>query len=86
MLGFPAGIAVTVALYFLQKKLPRNRYLRQLHPVAFWYGALNWAPYSFSYAWPSVPIAWLSWVYVRKRYLAFWSKYNFVLSAAFSSG
>ena len=24
-------------------------------------------------------------VYLRKRYLAFWSKYNYVLSAAFSS-
>ena len=39
-----------------------------------------------SYAWPAVPIAWLSWIYVRNRYLAFWSKYNFVLSAAFSAG
>ncbi|KAK0649961.1 OPT oligopeptide transporter [Cercophora newfieldiana] len=86
LLGFPAGIIVTVIVYFLMKKFPKNQYIRQFHPVAFWYGALNWAPYSFSYAWPSVPIAWLSWVYVRKRYLAFWSKYNFVLSAAFSSG
>lgn len=25
-------------------------------------------------------------MYIKPRYLAFWSKYNFVLSAAFSSG
>jgi hypothetical protein len=60
--------------YYVVKWFPRNRYLRQLHPVALWYGGINWAPYSFSYAWPGVPIAWLSWIYVRSRYLAFWSK------------
>lgn len=28
----------------------------------------------------------ISWIYVKKRYLAFWSKYNFVLAAAWTSG
>ena len=86
LLGFPIGIVLTVAVFLLVKKFPKNRYMRQFHPVAFFYGPLAWAPYSFAYAWPSIPIAWLSWVYVRSRYLAFWSKYNFVLSAAFSAG
>jgi len=86
LLGFPAGIVLTGAAFLLVKKFPKNRYLRQFHPVAFWYGPLAWAPYSFSYAMPSIPIALLSWVYIRSRYLAFWSKYNFVLSAAFSAG
>ncbi|KAM7200716.1 OPT oligopeptide transporter [Naviculisporaceae sp. PSN 640] len=86
LLGFPAGILLTVALYLMLKKFPKNRIIRQFHPVAFWYGPLAWAPYSFSYAMPSIPIALLSWVYVKNRYLAFWSKYNFVLSAAFSAG
>ncbi|KDN71105.1 putative OPT oligopeptide transporter [Colletotrichum sublineola] len=79
-------ICLPVAFYFLIKYSPKNRYLRQFHPVALFYGGVNWAPYSFSYAWPAVPIAWLSWIYVRNRYLAFWSKYNFVLSASFSAG
>ncbi|KAK3331417.1 OPT oligopeptide transporter [Apodospora peruviana] len=86
LLGFPFGIVLTVALYFVLKRFPKNRLLRQFHPVAFWYGGINWAPYSFSYAMPSIPIALLSWWYVRSRYLAFWSKYNFVLSAAFGAG
>ncbi|KAK1985221.1 OPT oligopeptide transporter [Colletotrichum cereale] len=86
LFGFPIGILLPVAFYFLIKHFPRNRYLRQFHPVALFYGGVNWAPYSFSYAWPAVPIAWLSWIYVRNRYLAFWSKYNFVLSASFSAG
>ncbi|KAK3356683.1 OPT oligopeptide transporter [Lasiosphaeria hispida] len=86
LLGFPAGIILTVAMFFVAKRFPKNQIIRQFHPVAFWYGPLSWAPYSFSYAMPSIPIALLSWVYIRKRYLAFWSKYNFVLSAAFSAG
>lgn len=88
LLGFPLGIAVPFVFWLLTKYMPRTwaRYLRQLHPVAIFYGGVNWAPYSFSYAVPAVPIAWLSWVYVRKRHLAFWSKYNFVLSASFSAG
>jgi OPT family oligopeptide transporter len=86
LLGFPLGILTPVLFYFAAKRWPKNRYLRQLHPVAIWYGGLGWAPYSFSYAWPAVPIAWMSWIYIRNRYLAFWSKYNFVLSASFSAG
>ncbi|KAL0938315.1 opt oligopeptide transporter [Colletotrichum truncatum] len=86
LLGFPVGIALPIIFYYCIKWAPKNRYLRQFHPVALFYGGVNWAPYSFSYAWPAVPIAWLSWIYVRNRYLAFWSKYNFVLSASFSAG
>ncbi|OLN90328.1 Oligopeptide transporter 2-like protein 3 [Colletotrichum chlorophyti] len=86
LLGFPLGIITPIAFYYIAKMFPKNRYIRQFHPVALFYGGVNWAPYSFSYAWPAVPIAWLSWIYVRNRYLAFWSKYNFVLSASFSAG
>lgn len=32
-----------------------------------------------------MPIGWYSWVYLKRHYLSFWSKYNFVLSASFSS-
>jgi len=49
------------------------------------YGAINWAPYNLSYMWPAVPIGWLSMVYTKKRHLAFWSKYNYVLSASWSA-
>ncbi|EAA32547.2 hypothetical protein GE21DRAFT_5522 [Neurospora crassa] len=86
LLGFPIGLCIPVIFWLIIRKFPRNKFIRQFHPVALFYGALNWAPYSMSYCWPAVPIAWLSWIYVRNRYLAFWSKYNFVLSAAFSAG
>jgi hypothetical protein len=83
LLGFPLGIVTPIMFYYLLKRFPKNRYLRQFHPVAIWYGGLNWTPYSFSYAWPGVPIAWLSWIYVRNRYLAFWSKVSLSSRSSF---
>lgn len=59
--------------------------MRQTHVVAIMYGAVSWAPYNMSYTWPAVPIGWLSMIFLKRRFLAFWSKYNYVLSAAFSS-
>ncbi|ORX34223.1 OPT oligopeptide transporter protein-domain-containing protein [Kockovaella imperatae] len=84
--GFPFGFALPIVMYWLRKKFPNVRIFRQLHPVMFLYGGIQWAPYNLTYMWPSIPIACLSWLYMKKRHLAFWSKYNFVLAAAFSSG
>ncbi|WVW80593.1 OPT family small oligopeptide transporter [Kwoniella bestiolae CBS 10118] len=86
MAGFPIGFAMPIVIYFLRKRFPRTAWLRQIHPVMLCYGGLNWAPYNLSYLWPSVPLASFSWFYLRKRYLAFWSKYNFVLAAAWQCG
>ncbi|KAF4120900.1 OPT oligopeptide transporter protein [Geosmithia morbida] len=85
LIGFGIGLVVPIIFYLIIKWKPRNRYIRQFHPVAIFYGGINWAPYNFSYVWPAVPISWLSWIFIRGRYLSFWSKYNFVLSASFSA-
>lgn len=82
--GFPIGLAVPIIVYYLNKWIQKP-WMRQVHPVALFYGSLMWAPYNLSYIWPAVPIGWFSWVFLKKRYLGFWSKYNFVLSASFSA-
>ncbi|KAL7421661.1 hypothetical protein Q5752_003430 [Cryptotrichosporon argae] len=84
--GFPVGFAMPFLLWGLQRAFPRQKWLRQIHPVMICAGALNWAPYNFMYFWPTVPLTLVSWVYVKRRYLAFWSKYNYVLAAAWSAG
>jgi hypothetical protein len=86
LIGWPLGLLITGIVWGIQRLNPRSRWARQMHPVALIYGALYWAPYSLSYVIPAVPIAWLSWIYTKNRWLGFWSKYNFVLSASFSSG
>jgi len=85
LVGFPIGALLPV-LFWLAQRRWKARWLRQIHPVAVLYGPLAWAPYNMSYVIPQIPIAWLSWIYIRNRFLGLWSKYNFVLSAAFSSG
>jgi len=84
--AFPIGLAVPFIFYGLQRAFPRQRWLKQLHPVAIFYGGLIWAPFNFSYAWSSFIVTWVSWSYVKPRYLAFWAKYNYVLAAAFQAG
>ncbi|RDA87066.1 hypothetical protein CP533_5490 [Ophiocordyceps camponoti-saundersi (nom. inval.)] len=86
LVGFPLGVLIVVFFWGLGKRFPRWSWVRQIHPVAIMYGGIVWAPYNMSYVWPSVPIAWFSWIYLKSRYLGLWSKYNFVLSAAWSCG
>ncbi|CAK7270265.1 hypothetical protein SEPCBS119000_004002, partial [Sporothrix epigloea] len=61
------------------------QWARQIHPIIFFYGGLCVTPYNISYIWPAVPIAFVSRIWVRTRFLAFWSRYNYVLSASFST-
>ncbi|KAJ6784309.1 hypothetical protein PWT90_11005 [Aphanocladium album] len=86
LIGFPLGVVVVVFFWLLNKKFPHWAWTRQIHPVAIMYGGIVWAPYNMSYIWPSVPIAYVSWIYLKTRYVGLWSKYNFVLSAAWSCG
>lgn len=74
LVGFPIGFIMPFILYFAQKKFKNQTWLRQAHPVVMLYGALTLAPYNIGYVWPSVPIAWLSMVYMKKKYLGAWSK------------
>ncbi|KAJ4150568.1 hypothetical protein LMH87_011313 [Akanthomyces muscarius] len=85
LMGFPIGIILVLISWSLKKAMPNNRAIRQVHIVAVIAGSLQWAPYSFSYAWGAVPVAWFSWIFIRGRYLAFWSKYNYVLSGSLSA-
>ncbi|CAM1500425.1 Fc.00g095870.m01.CDS01 [Cosmosporella sp. VM-42] len=86
LIGFPLGVLIVFLVWGINKKFPQWTWTRQIHPVAIMYGGIIWAPYNMSYVWPSVPIAYFSWIYLKSRFLGLWSKYNFVLSAAWSCG
>lgn len=85
LVGFPLGFIVVLLFYFIGRQWPRSAFVRNAHPVVMLGGALNWAPANLAFCWPAVPIAAASWLWAKTRYLAFWSKYNFVLSASFSA-
>ncbi|EXA46879.1 hypothetical protein FOVG_04175 [Fusarium oxysporum f. sp. pisi HDV247] len=86
LVGFPFGVALVLLFWWLGRQYPNSKIIRSTHPVVFLGGGMVWAPYNISYIWPAVPIGWFSWMYIKKRHLAFWAKYNYILSAAFSVG
>jgi OPT family small oligopeptide transporter len=80
LIGFPIGIAVVFIFYMLSRRWPKNPIFRNAHPVVMLHGALSWSPYNLAYIWPAVPVAAFSWLYLKKRYLSFWSKVNIHVS------
>lgn len=74
LMGFPFGVVAVVVCYYLGKVKSVRALWRGVHPVAMIYGGTLWAPHNMSYMWPAVPIAYVSWMYLRRRYLAMWSK------------
>ncbi|KAI1324397.1 OPT oligopeptide transporter protein-domain-containing protein [Xylariaceae sp. FL0255] len=83
LVGFPLGIVLPYITHYATKKFKKS-WMRQINPVVMLRGAVHWAPHNVCYLWPQVPVAYLSWIWMKGRYLDLWSKYNFILSAAFS--
>lgn len=80
LIGFPLGVVIVLFFWIINKKFPQWTWTRQIHPVAIMYGGIVWAPYNMSYVWPSVPIAYFSWIYLKSRYLGLWAKVSLFLS------
>ncbi|GME41079.1 opt oligopeptide transporter [Neofusicoccum parvum] len=83
--AFPVGAAVPIIFFLIQRRLPKTHWFRRAHPIPLLNGGSLWSPYNIAYMWPAVLPGWLSMVYIRRRYLNFWAKYNYVLSAALST-
>ncbi|KAJ7254139.1 OPT-domain-containing protein [Mycena rebaudengoi] len=79
---FLAGALVPIPVYMLRK---RFKTLEYFHLPVFLTGGLIWAPYNMFNLWPAVPVAYVFNVIIKKKYLAWWSKYNYITSTAFSS-
>ncbi|KAF5024438.1 hypothetical protein F66182_3524 [Fusarium sp. NRRL 66182] len=84
--AFPVGLAFPIIYYYATRNLPKTHWLTKIHPVVIFSGGHIWSPYNLAYVWPAVIPGWISWVVIRKKYLAFWAKYNYVLSAAWQTG
>lgn len=75
LLGFPLGFLLVFLYWLLQKKYPRSSFVRQIHPVMLCMGPVSFgAPYNLAFHLPNLYVNLFSFVYIRKRYLAFWSK------------
>ncbi|KAF8173175.1 OPT-domain-containing protein [Mycena galopus ATCC 62051] len=79
---FLIGALLPIPVYLLRKKVKALEYL---HFPVLLNGGLIWAPYSLAFLWPAVPIGFLFNVFIKRRYVAWWSKYNYVTTTAFSA-
>ncbi|KAJ7194423.1 OPT oligopeptide transporter protein-domain-containing protein [Mycena pura] len=79
---FPIGAVLPIPFIFLRKRFKVFEYI---HLPVILTGGLIWAPGSMTNIWPAVPVAYIFNVFIRKRYLAWWSKYNYITTTAFSA-
>ncbi|KAG9100511.1 hypothetical protein FRC06_004058 [Ceratobasidium sp. 370] len=84
--GFLIGAVLPVIFFFLAKRFPSSQIIRGIHAPIFLAGGLNWAPYNLSHTWPAVVVGYIFQVHIRKRYLGWWQKYNYVLTSALTCG
>ncbi|KAJ7196280.1 OPT-domain-containing protein [Mycena pura] len=79
---FLIGALIPIPFYFLRKKFKVFEYL---HFPVLLNGGISWSPYNMANVWPAVPIAYVFNVFIKKRYIAWWSKYNYITTTAFSA-
>ncbi|ORY23682.1 OPT oligopeptide transporter protein-domain-containing protein [Naematelia encephala] len=87
LIGFPLGFIMVVLYWGARRFFPKSEFVRQIHPVMIIAGPVAYAaPYNLAYYLGNVYVNLISFQYIRKRYVAFWAKWNYVISAAFSTG
>jgi OPT family small oligopeptide transporter len=82
LFGFLAGALIPIPFYYLRKRYSWAEYI---HIPVIIAGSLIYAPYGLSNAWPTVPIGFLFNYYIKRRFVGWWSRYNYITSGAFTS-
>ncbi|KAL1408600.1 hypothetical protein Q8F55_005413 [Vanrija albida] len=85
LIGFPVGFLMVLMYWGLKKAFPKSKLVRALHPALIASGGLQWAPYNLSHMVQAVYVSFLSWAVIKKRYLAFWSRYNYILATSLNA-
>ncbi|KAK9322011.1 OPT oligopeptide transporter protein-domain-containing protein [Lipomyces orientalis] len=83
--AFLIGALAAVPLWAIRKRF--NNTLKFVDPVLILSGISRWGyTYNLSYYTPGFYFAFFFMFFVRRRYLAWWTKYNYVLSSALTGG
>lgn len=68
------------------KKYGPEKYLRTFEPSIIIGGMLGFAPYNLSYYLPGVYVSYAFMYYIKRKYEAWWQKYNYLLSTGLTAG
>ncbi|KAK9378542.1 OPT oligopeptide transporter protein-domain-containing protein [Kockiozyma suomiensis] len=84
--SFLMGAVFMLPFIALRKWGPR-KYVRNIHPIVILNGLTSWgSTYNLSYYIPGVYAAYVFMYYIRRRYLAWWTKYNYILTSGLTAG
>ncbi|KAK9460481.1 OPT oligopeptide transporter protein-domain-containing protein [Lipomyces oligophaga] len=84
LIGCLIGAPVYYLRFFAMKFIP---FVKNWNPIMSLAGMSLWnSGYNMSYYTPGMEISFVFMYYIRRRYLAWWTKYNFVLAAGLSAG
>ncbi|KAK9481893.1 OPT oligopeptide transporter protein-domain-containing protein [Lipomyces starkeyi] len=81
---FLIGFLLAFPLHMLKRTFRRQ--LRNVNPMLIVGGMSNWAPYNLSYYTPGFYVSFAFMFVIRRRYLAWWEKYNYILHSGLTSG
>ncbi|CCH42862.1 Oligopeptide transporter [Wickerhamomyces ciferrii] len=81
LIGFLVALVFIAIRKFAPNLLPNN-----FEPSVFITGLLHYAPRNMSYIIPTMYLAFGFTFYIKRRYIAWFEKYNYVLSAALDAG
>ncbi|KAF4983581.1 hypothetical protein FZEAL_1031 [Fusarium zealandicum] len=82
--AIPVGILVPIAVYYISKRWPTSFWRNVNAPILF-AGPLGWAPFNWSYMQGVVVLAIVFNFYIKRRYVAWWEKYAYVLTSSFNA-
>ncbi|KAK9357512.1 OPT oligopeptide transporter protein-domain-containing protein [Lipomyces starkeyi] len=83
--AFLIGALAAIPFWAIRKRY--NNAFKFVHPVLILAGITQWgSTYNLSYYTEGFYFSAFFMVFVRRRYLAWWTKYNYVLSSALSAG
>ncbi|GMM36991.1 hypothetical protein DASC09_043160 [Saccharomycopsis crataegensis] len=80
LIGFLLSLLCIAFKVFYKKPTP------WFQPAVIIGGLFNYAPYNLSYFLPGLYVNYAFNYYVKKRYQAWWEKYNYILSSALDAG
>ncbi|KAK9357579.1 OPT oligopeptide transporter protein-domain-containing protein [Lipomyces starkeyi] len=83
--SFLIGFVVVPPFWYLRRRFPKQ--LKHVHPVLLCNGAATWGQgFNLTYFTPGVYASLAFMWYIRRRYFPWWSKYNYILTSALSTG
>ncbi|KHC61253.1 OPT family small oligopeptide transporter [Candida albicans P75016] len=82
---FLIGFLIAFPCIAIKKWGPR-KYVKYFEPSIIIGGFLNYAPYNLSYYIPGLYVSFTFMSYIKRKYEAWWQKYNYILSTGLNAG